>query len=72
MPKNKTVYENCDVLVVGGGMAGASLLQDSFKKSEEAKVHRDAINELGQSLEVEMTSKVIELNKLNNKNIVRN
>ena len=47
---------------VGGGMAGASLLQDSFKKSEEAKVHRDAINELGQSLEVEMTSKVIELN----------
>ncbi len=22
MPKNKTVYENCDVLVVGGGMAG--------------------------------------------------
>ena len=22
MPKNKTVYEDCDVLVVGGGMAG--------------------------------------------------
>ena len=22
MPKNKTVHENCDVLVVGGGMAG--------------------------------------------------
>ena len=22
MPKNKTVYENCDVLVVGGGIAG--------------------------------------------------
>ena len=22
MPKSKTVYEDCDVLVVGGGMAG--------------------------------------------------
>ena len=22
MPKNKTVHESCDVLVVGGGMAG--------------------------------------------------
>ena len=22
MPKNKTVFEDCDVLVVGGGMAG--------------------------------------------------
>ena len=22
MPKNKTVHENCDILVVGGGMAG--------------------------------------------------
>ena len=46
---------------VGGGMAGASLLQDSFKKSAEAKVHRDAIDELGQSLDVEMSSKVVEL-----------
>ena len=22
MPKNKTVFEDCDILVVGGGMAG--------------------------------------------------
>ena len=22
MPKNKTVHEDCDILVVGGGMAG--------------------------------------------------
>ena len=22
MPKNKTILENCDVLIVGGGMAG--------------------------------------------------
>ena len=48
---------------VGGGVAGASLLQDSFKKSEEAKVHRDAINELGKSLDAEMSSKVVQLDE---------
>ena len=48
---------------IGGGVAGTSLLQDSFKKSAEAKVHRDAIEELGRSLDVEMSSKVIELNE---------
>ena len=47
---------------IGGGVAGASLLQDSFKKSAEAKVHRDAIEELGRSLDVEMSGKVIDLN----------
>ena len=25
MPKNKTVFEDCDILVVGGGMAGTGL-----------------------------------------------
>ena len=29
MPKNKTVFEECDVLVVGGGMAGTCLLYTS-------------------------------------------
>ena len=47
---------------IGGGVAGASLLKDSFRKSAEAKVHRDAIEELGRSLDVEMSAKVIELN----------
>ena len=47
---------------VTGSVAGASLIQDSFKKSAEAKVHRDAIEELGRSLDLEMSAKVIELN----------
>ena len=29
MPKNKTVHENCDVLVVGGGMAGTGATFES-------------------------------------------
>ena len=48
---------------IGGGIAGASLLKESFKKSEEAKIHRDAINELGQSLDSELSSRVIEFEK---------
>ena len=48
---------------IGGGIAGASLLKESFKKSEEAKIHRDAINELGQSLDSELSSRVIEFDK---------
>ncbi len=45
------------------GLAGAKLLQNSFKTSEEAKVHRDALNELGQSVDVEMAPQVIEFEK---------
>ena len=48
---------------IGGGIAGASLLKESFKKSEEAKIHRDAINELGQSLDSELSSRVIEFER---------
>lgn len=43
-----------------GGMAGASLLQKSFKHSEEAKIHREALEELGQSMEVEIGPQVVE------------
>jgi len=46
-----------------GGLAGASLLSGSFKTSEEAKVHRDALNELGQSLDMEMAPRVIAFEK---------
>jgi hypothetical protein len=46
-----------------GGMAGASMLQDSFKTSEEAKVHRDALEELGQSVDMELAPQVIEFEK---------
>ena len=45
------------------GMAGAKLLQDSFKTNEEVKVHRDALNELGKSVDMELASQVIEFEK---------
>jgi len=46
-----------------GGMAGASLLSNSFKTSEEAKMHRDVINELGQSIDMEVSPQVIAFEK---------
>ena len=32
MPKNKTVFEDCDVLVVGGGMAGTGATFEARRK----------------------------------------
>jgi hypothetical protein len=46
-----------------GGMVGMDLLQKSFKTSDEAKVHRDALNELGQSLDMKLAPQVIEFEK---------
>jgi hypothetical protein len=46
-----------------GGLAGASLLSKSFKTSEEAKVHREALNELGQSIDMELSPRVIAFEK---------
>ena len=46
-----------------GGIAGASLVAQSFRSSEEANVHRDTQNELGQSVDLEMGPKVIAFNK---------
>jgi len=46
-----------------GGMAGVSLMSDSFKTSEEAKVHRDSLNELGQSVDMAMAPQVIAFEK---------
>lgn len=46
-----------------GGMAGASLLGQSFKTSAEAKVHRDSLNELGQSVDMELAPRVIAFEK---------
>jgi outer membrane lipoprotein SlyB len=46
-----------------GGLAGVSLLSKSFKTSEEAKVHRDALNELGQSIDMELSPRVIAFEK---------
>jgi hypothetical protein len=46
-----------------GGMAGASLMSDSFKTSEEAKVHRDSLNELGKSVDMALAPQVIAFEK---------
>jgi len=46
-----------------GGIAGVTLIQKSFQTSEEAKIHREALNELGQSLDVELAPQVIEFEK---------
>ncbi len=46
-----------------GGLAGASLLSKSFKTSDEAKVHRDALNELGQSVDMDLAPQVIAFEK---------
>jgi hypothetical protein len=46
-----------------GGIGGAALVAQSFRSSEEANVHRDTLNELGQSVDLEMGPKVIAFNK---------
>jgi hypothetical protein len=46
-----------------GGMAGTSLISQSFKTSAEAKVHRDSLNELGQSVDLEMAPRVVAFEK---------
>ena len=42
-----------------GGIAGAWMLSSSFKSKEEAKLHKDAIDELGESLDLELAPKVV-------------
>jgi hypothetical protein len=46
-----------------GGVAGASLISGSFKTSEETKVHREALNELGQSVDMSLAPQVIAFEK---------
>ena len=38
MPKSKTVYEDCDVLVVGGGMAGTGATFESRHWGRDLKI----------------------------------
>lgn len=42
------------------GVAGASMISESFQTSEEAKIHRDALVELGQSVNMELAPQVVE------------
>jgi hypothetical protein len=46
-----------------GGVAGASLLSKSFRTSEEAKIHREALNELGKSVDLSLSPQVIAFEK---------
>jgi hypothetical protein len=48
-----------------GGIGGAALVVQSFRSSEEANVHRDTLNELGQSVDLELAPKVVAFNKEN-------
>ena len=38
MPKNKTVFEDCDVLVVGGGMAGTGATFEARHWGRDLKI----------------------------------
>ena len=42
-----------------GGAIGGALLADSFRTSKEAEVYRDALSELGQSIDLELAPQVI-------------
>jgi hypothetical protein len=44
---------------VVAGVVGASLLESGFQTSKEAKVHRDALEELGDSIDQEIAPEVI-------------
>lgn len=48
-----------DVAVIAGGIGGAVLISGGFKSREEAKFHQDAINELGESINLEMAPQVM-------------
>lgn len=45
--------------VVAGGIAGAWMLSSSFQSFEEAKFHKEAIDELGESVNMEMAPQVV-------------
>jgi len=48
---------------VVGGMVGAKLLNKSFQSNEQAKFHREALGELGQSIDSEIAPQVVQFEK---------
>ena len=48
-----------ETAAVVGGIGGALLIADGFKSRKEAKFHKDAINELGESINLEMQPQVV-------------
>jgi hypothetical protein len=60
-PNNNNIGAST-VAMTGGivaGAAGIAMLQKSFQTSDEAKVHRDALNEVGESINVDLAPRVI-------------
>ena len=52
-----------DVAAVMAGIGGGVLLSESFKTSEEARFHREALEELGKSIDIELAPQVVEFEK---------
>ena len=50
-----------EVAGITAAIAGAVLISKSFESSAEGRVHADALTELGESLDVEVASQVVEL-----------
>lgn len=48
---------------LAGGVVGAIMIGKGFQTSKEAKVHRDALNELGESINVELAPQVVEFHE---------
>lgn len=42
-----------------GAVVGAKFLSDSFQTNEESKIHRDALEELGESLDADLAMKIV-------------
>jgi len=50
-----------DVGAIAGGLGGALLISSGFESREEAKFHQDAINEIGESINLELAPQVISM-----------
>lgn len=48
---------------VAAGAVAVGLFSESFQTAKEAKVHRDALNELGESIDVDLGPRVVEFDK---------
>jgi hypothetical protein len=60
---NRSSYGSPDPVLattaVASGVAGAWMLSESFKSNEEAQYHKDAIDELGESMNLELAPQVV-------------
>jgi len=48
---------------VAGGAAGVALLQSGFQSHAEAQTHKDSLNELGKSIDMDLAPQVVEFEK---------